>query len=395
MSELRLYALRFAIAGAALIAVGVALAIARPVAFFHGWLLGFMLILSASLGCLAVLLIHHLTDGRWGFCIRRTLEAGIGMPLLVALFAFLVLFFAGFWIAGSDLYPWLDPNAIQAELPTFKRTWLSVPFFTARATGYFAMWFGMAWLFRRWSRKQDERGGESARVVQRKLQLSSGPGLIIYGLTVTFAAVDWVMSLESSWVSTIYGMIYMTGDGLAALAVSIVLIIWLRRYPPIQNALGDQELHDLGNLLLAFVMLWAYVSFSQYLITWSGNLPEEIPWYLHRSRGGWQWIAGSLIVVHFAVPFLVLLSRQTKQSPRALALVAGGLLVLRYVEHFWLIMPAWHEGQLSVHLADVVVPLSLIFLWTGAVLFELSRRPLLPVHAPEASSAETQMEVAP
>src|SRR6185295_2076224 len=191
-----------------------------------------------------------------------------------------------------------------------KSSYLNAPFFTGRTAFYFLVWIFFAWLLNRWSAEQDRTGDIS---ILHRLQRLSGPGLIIYALTITFASTDWVMSLEPHWFSTIYGMMFMVGQTLTTLAFVIAVLALLADTPPLSNFLKPEILNDLGNLLFAFIMLWAYLSFSQYLIIWSGNLPEEIPWYLRRSSGGWQWIAVGLALFHFAIPFFLLLIRRNKR----------------------------------------------------------------------------------
>ncbi|MGH9672677.1 MAG: hypothetical protein ACRD44_05800, partial [Bryobacteraceae bacterium] len=233
-------------------------------------------------------------------------------------------------------------------------------------------------LLNKWSAEQ-ERGGAGAKA---RLQSLSAPGLILYGLTVTFASVDWAMSLEPHWYSTIYGVLFMVGQALATLAFVLVTLMWMSRRPPMSEVLAPSHFHDLGTLMFAFVMLWAYVGFSQYLIIWSGNLPEETPWYIRRLEGGWGWIAGLLIVFHFAVPFLMLLSRALKKRIAILGPVAAGMLVVRLADMYWMIAPAAHHGHFRVTFSDVLAPVAVGGLWMAFFLWQLKRRPLTPVESP-------------
>jgi hypothetical protein len=218
--------------------------------------------------------------------------------------------------------------------------------------------------------------------IQRRMQVLSGPGLLLYGFTVTFASIDWAMSLEPHWFSTIYGMIFMVGQGLATLAFVIAVLVLLSRHAPLSEALTALHFHDLGNLMFAFVMLWGYVSFSQFLIIWSGNLPEEIPWYLARLRGGWQWVALILLLFHFFLPFVLLLMRGVKRRREALARVAVAVLALRLVDMFWLVAPAFHPEGFTIHWMDLAAPVGLGGLWLAAFFSNLKRAPLLPLHDP-------------
>jgi hypothetical protein len=215
------------------------------------------------------------------------------------------------------------------------------------------------------------------------MQILSGGGLVAYGLTMTFASFDWVMSLDPHWYSTIYGFLFIGGQGLTALAVLIVTLAWLSRRAPLSTVVVPVHFHDLGNLMLAFVMLWAYFSFSQYLIIYSGNLPEEITWYVRRLFNGWRFIGLALVVFHFALPFLVLLSRTVKREPQTLLKVAIGVLIVRLVDLFWLIAPEFHKDGFSVSWMDVVVPATLVAVWVGCFLYQLRGRAILPVYDPQ------------
>jgi len=283
------------------------------------------------------------------------------------------------------LYPWTDANLVAAdEVLQHKRLYLNVPFFVARAVFYFAVWNLLTYLLNAWSLEQDQNPDPR---LARRMQKLSAVGLLGYGLTITFASFDWLMSLEPHWFSTIYGVLIMGGQGLSAMALMIAVLVWLGRRPPLDRIVVPAHFHDLGNLMLAFVMLWAYFSFSQYLIIWAGNLPLEISWYQHRLQTGWRTVGVTLILFHFAVPFVVLLSRTVKRAPDLLIKVAIGILVLRVVDLFWLIAPEFHENGLVVHWLDVVLPLSMGALWLAAFVWQLRGRAILPVHDPQFDEA--------
>src|SRR5205823_1398001 len=207
-----------------------------------------------------------------------------------------------------------------------------------------------------WSLEQDRTGD---RLLSRRMQRLSAAGLVAYGLTITFASFDWLMSLEPDWYSTIYSVLIIGGQGLSAMAFLILVIAWLSRRPPLDAIIVADHFHDAGNLTLAFVMLWAYFAFSQYLIIWSGNLPHEIAWYQHRLQTGWRAVAVLLVVFHFAVPFAVLLSRSVKREGAMLARIAAAILVARLVDLFWLVAPEFHHEGISVSWLDIELPLSL------------------------------------
>jgi hypothetical protein len=341
--------------------------------------MAYMLCLGVTLGCLALGMVHQLSGGAWGVLIRRPIGAATRvLPIMTLLFLPIV--------AGMrTLYPWTDANLVAAdEMLQHKHLYLNVPFFLVRAAVYFGVWNLLTYLLNAWSLEQDQNPDPR---LARRMQTLSAVGLIGYGLTITFASFDWLMSLEPHWFSTIYGVLIMGGQALAAMAFMIAVLVWLGRRPPLDRIVAPAHFHDLGNLMLAFVMLWAYFSFSQYLIIWAGNLPLEISWYQHRLQTGWRAVGVTLILFHFAVPFVVLLSRTVKRAPDLLIKVAIGILVLRVVDLFWLIAPEFHENGLVVHWLDVVLPLSLGALWLAAFVWQLRGRPILPVHDPQFDEA--------
>jgi hypothetical protein len=329
-------------------------------------------------------MLYHLVSGRWGFVVQRPLEAAARTLPLMALLFVPILF------GLRDLYPWARPEAVAADhLLQHKQPYLNVTFFTVRTALYFTLWIGLALLLSRWSAAQDRTGDP---LLTRAIKRLSGPGLGLYAIAVTFAAVDWVMSLEPLWYSTMYGVIFLVGQGLLALGFVIIVGVALSRRPPLATVFTTERLHDLGNLLLAHVMLWAYIGFSQYLIIWSGNLPEETPWYLHRTAGGWQAVALLLVVFHFAVPFLVLLNRVTKRRGSLLLGVAAGVLVVRLLDLVWIVTPAFHPEGFRLHWLDVAAPIALGGLWLGAFCLNLRRRPLLPRNDPRFQGLEKAAE---
>ena len=343
--------------------------------FFQSYLMTFMLLLGATLGSLALGMIHQLSGGAWGVVTRRIFGAASRvMPVLTLLFLPLLL-------GLHDLYEWTHHEVVEADpILSGKARYLNTPFFLARTALYFAVWNAIAYFLNRWSLEQDR--SPDPRIAQR-MQALSGGGLVAYGLTITFASFDWVMSLDPHWFSTIYGVLFMGGQGLTALAFLVIALAWLSRREPLNTIVVPAHFHDLGNLMLAFVMLWAYFSFSQYLIIYSGNLPEEITWYTRRLFTGWRVIGIGLVVFHFAVPFLILLSRAVKRNPGLLVKVAIGVIVVRLIDLFWLIAPEIHRDGFAVSWLDVLLPLSLGCVWLGCFIWQLRGRPLLPLHDPQ------------
>jgi hypothetical protein len=342
--------------------------------FFRSYLLAFVFWIGLPLGCSAILMLHNLVGGTWGFPLRRPLESATKTFYLMAVLVLPILF------GLPLLYSWADPQKVQFDsLLQYKHPYLNVPFFIVRTAFYFFVWVLLTYLLNKWSRQQDETG--EAELTNR-LQSLSAPGLLLFGLTVTFASVDWVMSLEPHWFSTIFGLIFMVTEALAAMALVTVATISLSKSDSLAGLVSPQVLNDYGNLLLTFTMLWAYLSFSQFLIIWAGNLQEEIPWYMSRAKGGWTSVALMLIVLHFAVPFLLLLSRFVKRRGEILGWVAAGLVIMSFVDIFWLMMPAFNHAGPEFHLTDWLAVLGIGGLWFWRFTSQLRGRPLLPLHDP-------------
>lgn len=340
--------------------------------FFQSYLFAYVFWLGIALGCLGIVMLHNLSGGAWGLAIRRLLESGMRtLPLLALLF--LPLLFG-----LHHLYEWARPEAVAHDaVLQHKAAYLNFPFFLIRAALYFTLWVGAALVMGRWS---EQRDGEAGARAAARLRALSAPGLVVYVLTITFASIDWIMSLEPHWYSTIFGVHFLGGHGLAAFAFAILLSAILSRRAPAGGTIAPAYRVDLGNLLLGFVMLWAYFAFSQWLIIWSGNLPEEVTWYTRRNSGGWEWLARLLAAFHFFVPFLLLLSRRNKRRAESLAIIAATILVMRLVDVYWYTVPAFHPGEFTIHWMDVAAPVGLGGIWLAAFLWQLHRLPLLPVH---------------
>ena len=349
-------------------------AFADPNQFFHSYLMAFMFWLGISLGSLAVAMMQYLTGGVWAFVMRRPLEAASrALPLMLVLFV-PILF--GLHV----LYPWTLPQVRATDATILaKAAYLNVPFFVARAAIYFAVWLFLAWRVNRWSADNDRTGDPR---YLRKLGRLGGPGLVLYAFTITFASIDWLMSLEPHWFSTIFGMIIMAGQGLSALAFATLILVLLSRERPLSDLLRVTTMRDVGNMMLAFVMLWAYTSFSQLLLIWAGNLPEEIPWYMHRLGLGWQWIGLALAVFHFFVPFVLLLMRRTKRVFTALRAVVVLLLFMRLLDLFWIVGPETHQGRFVVSWQDFATTIAIGGLFAAVFAWQLGRRTLLPLNDP-------------
>jgi hypothetical protein len=346
--------------------------------FFHSYLVGFIFWLGVSMGCLGLLMLQHLTGGAWGMVIRRILEAGTRvLPLMLLLFIPIVIF------GMPHLYEWMHRTEItEVPLRTVldtKSGYLNFNFFVIRAAVYFAIWLALMFFLNKWSAEQDRTAEHQ---YSKKMTALSGPGIIIFVLTTTFASVDWVMSLDPEWFSTIYGLIYVAAWTLSAFTFVITVLVWLATRAPLEGEVRAPHFHDLGKLLLAFVMLWTYFAFSQFLIIWSGNIPEEAKWYLHRLRGGWGWIGIIIVLLHFALPFVLLLSRDLKRNARRLAAIAIFIFVVRFVDVYWLIIPEFNRGHFKLEWLSVVAGVAFGGIWIAFFFWQLRLRPLLPINDP-------------
>jgi hypothetical protein len=347
--------------------------------FFRSYLLGWLFWLGVAVGCLGLAMLNQLTGGLWGLVPRRFHEAAARtIPAMAVLFVPILL-------GLGSLYIWSRPEVLATdELIRSKTPYLNVPFFVTRAVFYFAVWSGLAFVLSRWSAEQDSTPdpGRSGR-----LRGISGLGLVALSGTTTFAAIDWGMSLAPQWFSTMYGVLFIVGWTLSALSFTIVLMARLSGEPPMSAAIQPGTVHDLGKLLLAFTMLWAYVNFSQFLIVWSGNITEETPFYIQRLHGGWGAIAVVLLLFHFALPFALLLSRPLKRNARSLAMVAGLMLVMQLVDLYWLIAPdlltqGHGHAPLRLHWMDLAATVGLGGLWLFLFARQVRTRPVLPLGEP-------------
>jgi hypothetical protein len=365
--------------GVFLLATAAGLALDRA-QVFRSWLFAFLFWMGFPVGCLGLAMLNQLTGGLWGAVPRRLHEAAARTVPYMAVAFVPVLLGAGL------VYPWAGHHL--DELVARKAAYLNVPFFAARALVYFAIWTALAYLLSAWSARLD-----TARDPRHAARLRglSAVGLVVLSLTTTFAAIDWGMSLAPHWFSTIYGVLFIVSFTLTALAFTIVVLARLSGEPPFDAALRPVTVHDLGKLLLAFTMLWAYLHFSQFLIVWSGNVSEETPFYLRRLQGGWERIAIALLVFHFALPFALLLSRPLKRSARALAGVAWLMLLMQVVDLYWLIGPdlVSHGGlslPLRAHWLDLTAVLGIGGLWLYLFARQARSRAVLPLGEPEVAA---------
>jgi len=368
---------RALVAGLVLLVISIIGAFFNRAEFFRSYLMSYLFWFGLTLGSMALVMVQYLTGGAWGVVTRRTLEAAmLTLPVLAFLFIPIL-------IGMPDLYPWWNQNTVaHDEVLRHRHVYMNAPLFILRAVVYFAIWMVFAYFLNRWSRREDEIGDQS-----RKLAMLSAPGLILYVFTVTFSSIDWAESLESHWFSTIWGFIFVVSQGLTAMSFAIVAMAAFSRKPPLDSVLNPRHFLDLGKLLLMFVMLWGYMAYSQLLIVWSGNLTTEIPWYLPRFGTSWGWIGAALIVFQFIVPFLLLLSRPLKQNATTLVVVVGILVVMRFVDLFWIVMPDFYTSGFTIHWLNFTLPIAIGGIWLASFLWQLSRRPLLPLGAANLEQA--------
>jgi len=335
--------------------------------FFRSWLMSFLMCLALALGCLSIQMLQFLSGGKWGVSVERILEAASRTLPLVGVLFIPVIF------GMHSLYPWTHPDVVaRDEVLQHKHIYLNTPFFIIRAILFFAVWAGGAWFLHNYAANQYQRGNY---VAVRRI---SAVGLVVYVFTLTFAAIDWAQSLQPHWYSTMWGFLFVAQQGLTAIPFAITAGVLLSRDESYSRLFTHERLHDLGKLFLMFVMLWAYFSFAQFLIIWEGNLKEEIPWYFERMATSWGWIGVLLIVVQFAVPFVILLSRPAKRNGLMMLGLSGLVLFMRQIDLFWIVMPEHYGAGFQVHWLDFVTPVAVLALWHAAFIWQLRRRDLLP-----------------
>jgi hypothetical protein len=335
--------------------------------FFHSYLFAWLFWAGLPFGALVVVMMQFLTGGQWGLAIRGLSTAAFRtLPFIAVLFLPVLL-------GMHDIYGW--SNGARAEVPGYhhKAQYLNVPFFTARSVFYFVVLSIIGMLLRRWMVTSAH-----TKKVPRRIAALSAVGLIVYVLCMNFASTDWVMSLTPEWYSTVFVEVFAGGQFLSALALMTALLCLFSDQFSLGEIIPAKVFQDLGSMLVAFVIFWAYVSFSQFLIIWSGNLPKEISWYLDRSSGGWQWLALALALGQLFLPFALLLSRERKRHPRRLARVCILIVLANVADNFWLVAPAFHPRGIYVHWLDLTAWLALGGFWFALFFYFLKQQPLLP-----------------
>jgi len=377
----RVQSLGFVIGGIATL-LAIFGAVTSPAHFYQAYLYSYLFVVGLTLGSLGLLMLQHLTSGYWGTVIRRPLEAASrNVWLILLMFIPVVLGMKYLYSGNGTELGWLNsPKTGEHALTAWQQGYLTTNGFLTRAVIYFVIWLVLAYLFNSWSVQQDARPQDGA--ILRRFKMLAGPGIILYVLSLTFAVIDWAMSLSPHWASTIYGFIFVGAEAITSMSLMIITVVLLSRFEPFSSIIRERHLHDLGKLLFAFNMLWGYFAFSQLLIIWSGNLPEEISFYRTRLYGGWGVVAVLVLLLTFALPFLILLSRDVKRSPKLIATVAAWMLVFRVVDLYWMVKPEFTSSPWPNWL-DIVLPVALTGLWVGFYAMNLKQRPVLPLGDPK------------
>jgi hypothetical protein len=374
LGRMRSRALTFGAVGVAAAAAGFVMADRSQ--FFQSYLVAYMFWIGISLGSLVLLMVQYLSGGAWGLVARRIFEASARtLPLMAILFLPIAFNL-------ETLYVWARPEAATDALIQTKVAYLNKNFFFFRAALYFVIWIGMTTILTRLSRAQDAGPAPLPPGPQdRRLRVLSGPGLVLAILSITFMSVDWLMSLDPHFTSTIFGILTLGGQGLTTLAFTILVLQGLSRSKPMSQVVNTERFHDFGKLMLAFVMLWAYFNISQLLIIWSANLPEEIPWYIERLRGPWAPWAVLVLIGHFVTPFLLLLSRNIKRHSQVLSRVALLVMLMRVVDLIWTVGPVFRHHS-TFHWLDFTIVVAFAAPWLFVFYRNLGDRSLVPANDP-------------
>ncbi|HZZ43536.1 MAG TPA: hypothetical protein VFE58_11415 [Tepidisphaeraceae bacterium] len=362
-------ALLIGVAGLLFSAVGY---FTNPDAFFRAYLWSWLLCLAAALGAMSVVMLHHLTGGAWGWLVRRPAEAAaMTLPLLTLLFIPIAL-------GARHIFPWAVPDLMAHNaLLQHRRPLFTTGFTILRSFIYLLIWIFMAWRLHKLSLEHDLTGSASSAIRMRRL---SAVGFVVYFATMSLASMDWIASREVNWYSSTFGLAVLVGQSVTGIAVLIVVLAMLSKDAPLSGIIESGRLRDVGNLLLTAVILWAYISFAQLLVIWMGNTQEDIIWYIHRTHHGWWWVSLALILFHFAVPFVLMLFQQSKRHIRSLAMIAGGLLVMRAVNLLWMIEPSTlSQEPLGISWLDFIAPIGVGGVWFSCFMWLLKHHPLMPL----------------
>jgi len=364
--------------------------------FLRAWVMGTMVTWGFAVGGLAMLMVQYCSGGKWGLLLRRPLEAmSRTLPLVfvywcvIAIFSKRLFLWARFSTASSTAAALKDGliTELQAHCLNSKRPMLNPFTFLWVSMLCFAIWAFYAWRLNRLSLERDRQGPETTPHWIKLLENFCGPGLVVYAVTMTAGSIYWVMSMDITWFSTVYGFLFLVEQGFQVLALGIITALSLSKAEPFKTILRQTEQHDLGKLTFAFVMLNIYLTFGQFLIIWSGNLPLEIDWYLDRIRGGWGVVITLDFIFHWLVPFTLLLSRDLKRNKKRLILVCKIMIFAVALNQFWLIEPNYRDAARNLHfswgiLEYIAVPAAMMAFWVAYYCTQLKTRPLVQVNDP-------------
>lgn len=345
-----------------------------PAHFWQSYLFAYIFWSGLAIGCLGIFFLHNVVGGNWGVAIRRMVESGVQTLPLIAVFVIPIFF------GMTTLYTWTHADVRAHDFAVgHKAIYMNVPFFIGRTVLYFLIWFFFGFRILRMANEHDRTGDPA---LFKRIKGASAPALLLFVLSTTYAFIDWIMSLEPDWYSTIYAWLFTVNEVLLSFAFLIALLVLLSKYEPLRSFVTFKHYHDLGNLMLAFTMLWAYMSLAQFLIIWAENLPDEIPWYVRRFSGGWGYLAFIIAIFQFCVPFFLLLMRFIKKNPNLLRTVAVWMIIMSIIHVFWFIEPAFRQHELQIYWTDVAAPVGLGGIWLAFFLRNLKARPLLASHDP-------------
>jgi hypothetical protein len=369
--------------GGALALVGIAgcaiLAPGNPKQFFFSWLVSFLFFLSLAVGGLFFVLIQYAAQGGWGVVLRRIGETVFAtIPLMAVLFLPVLL-------GLRDLYSWSVPGAAEHDaLLRWKAPYLNVPFFLIRAAVYFSVWSLIAVFYYRVSRDQDGTGDPAPSALLRRL---AGPAIIVLAITQSLASVDWIMSLTPHWYSTIFGVYFFSGAFVGFIALLSVVAPAMRRAGLLDTVISPEHLHDVGKLLFGFTAFWAYIAFSQFLLIWYANLPEETIWYKARLEGSWTTVSLLLMAGHFAAPFFYLMERPVKRSGWSLAVGGVWILAMHFIDLYWQVMPTLHPEGVRASVLDAAAFVAIGGCFVAAVSWLMRRHALVPLRDPRIAES--------
>ena len=334
------------------------------------YLVSFAFFLSLSLGALFFVILQHLTRAGWSVVVRRIAEVLAGNVWLMLVLVVPIV------LGIEHLYHWAHIGVAEHDpLIAGKTGFLNSSFFITRLAIYFSIWSILAWFFHRTSKAQDTNADPA---LTRRMEVVAAPGMVLFALSLNFAAFDLLMSLDPHWFSTIYGVYYFSASVLLFFAVMPKILIWLQMQGLLKNAVTIEHYHDIGKFMFAFTVFWAYIAFSQYMLIWYGNIPEETEWFLKRQTGGWTAISLTLLFGHFILPFLMLMSRHVKRRPVPLAIIGVFVAVMCWVDMYWLVIPEFSPGVARFGLLDILVYLGMAGLYSAVFVWRLGRASLIP-----------------